>query len=305
MLKKIIKWVGNILVLLSIVFIVYTILKFDVDYKILANPKMLISILILSLISSVAILLDSIAGKYMINDILKVSIPFKNIYEIYSKSNIGKYLPGNVMHYVSRGIYCKEYNISTGNMYYVTILEILLKVMTAFLITLFLVKERINDVFKIARLNISINNGVLILLTILLVLILFGFILYKERNLYRSFFSEVKMIKPIIMYTITFLINSLIFIITIYLIDNSITNGENIFFCIGVYTMAWLIGYVTPGAPGGIGIKETIILVSLSPIYGENVTVLAAVIVRVINVLGDIFAYLINILFKLKSKNNI
>ncbi|HCW53461.1 MAG TPA: hypothetical protein DG753_06940 [Clostridium sp.] len=296
MIKKIIKWLGNILVLLSIIFIIKTMSNFHIDYSILIQPKMLCFIIILSVISAISIFFDSMAGKFMIKDILGVVIPFKVIYKIYSKSNIGKYLPGNVMHYVSRGIYCKEHNIDSKDMYYVTILEILLKVMTAFLITIFFMYKKISSIFKLSNINIEIKFYYIIAISCILMCILYVFIYYKKRDVKESLILEVKALKPMILYSLTFFLNAALFLIVVDLLDSSLLNSEDILYVIGIYTMVWLIGYVTPGAPGGIGIKETLLLVSLSPMYGEKIVLLVAVIVRVINVFGDLIAYGVNIL---------
>lgn len=300
-IKKLVKYIGNLLAILSVIFIINAMIKFKIDYTILLQRKMLFCIAILSIISSSSVFFDTLSGKFIINDVLQIKIPLKNMYKIYAKSNIAKYMPGNVMQYVSRGVYCKDYGVDTKDMYYITIMEILLKVISAFIVTILLVQNKINEIFMKAKLNININSIMIAGAFLLLLLGLFVYIYIKKRKPKESIVLEIRMIKSIISFIIEFFINALLFISVIYLIDINNINNYNIIFVIGIYTMAWLIGYITPGAPGGIGIKETIILVSLTPIYGNSIITLSVVIVRLINILGDIIAYLSSILIKSKE----
>ncbi len=55
-----------------------------------------------------------------------------------------------------------------------------------------------------------------------------------------------------------------------------------------VYALAWLIGFVTPGAPGGLGVREAILTTFLGGVLGEAVAVQAALLFRLVTVLGDL-----------------
>lgn len=304
MRNKIIKWIGNMLVILSILFIINTILNVEVEFSVLLKPKIIISIILLSCLCVFIVVFDTIAGKYLIKDVLEKDIPFKSLYKIYSKSNIAKYLPGNVMHYISRGVYCSEYNIKPSNIFYVSILEVLLKLITAFIMILFLSYKQFNKIFEIVNLNITMNFGYVVICGILMFTILFAFIFHKQHDMKKSLIIEAKMIRPMLAYAAIFCINAIPFICTIYLVSKDKIYDSTTVYVIGVYTMSWLVGYVTPGAPGGIGIKETMLLLLLSPVYGKNLILLVAVITRIINVLGDIFAYIVTVASKKNMKGN-
>ncbi|AEH87079.1 conserved hypothetical protein [Mesorhizobium opportunistum WSM2075] len=57
------------------------------------------------------------------------------------------------------------------------------------------------------------------------------------------------------------------------------------------YVLAWLAGFVTPGAPAGIGIREAVLLFLLGGLSSGPVILLAVVIGRMITVLGDLFFF--------------
>ena len=61
---------------------------------------------------------------------------------------------------------------------------------------------------------------------------------------------------------------------------------------LGVYTVAWLLGFIMPGAPAGIGIREVALLVGLSPLYGEQQAMAAAATLRLVTTSGDGLAFL-------------
>jgi uncharacterized membrane protein YbhN (UPF0104 family) len=67
-------------------------------------------------------------------------------------------------------------------------------------------------------------------------------------------------------------------------------------------TFAWVIGYITPGAPGGLGVRESILTVTLSSMYNTNEIVMASLLYRFVCILGDIYGLLISI--RHLQKNN-
>lgn len=55
----------------------------------------------------------------------------------------------------------------------------------------------------------------------------------------------------------------------------------------GVYSAAWLLGFLVPGSPAGLGIRELVLLLGLSPIYGTSSATMAAALLRLVTVAGD------------------
>jgi hypothetical protein len=57
---------------------------------------------------------------------------------------------------------------------------------------------------------------------------------------------------------------------------------------------SWLIGYVTPGAPGGLGTREFALTLLLSPLLGPGPAVLVTVIFRLVTTGGDLWCFLLS-----------
>lgn len=55
----------------------------------------------------------------------------------------------------------------------------------------------------------------------------------------------------------------------------------------GSFAIAWVAGFLTPGSPAGLGVRETILLKVLGPIYGTGVAAGLAVALRAVTTLAD------------------
>jgi hypothetical protein len=51
--------------------------------------------------------------------------------------------------------------------------------------------------------------------------------------------------------------------------------------------MSWLLGFVTPGSPAGVGIREYLLIQFLSPVYGPASAIATALLFRIISSIGD------------------
>lgn len=58
-----------------------------------------------------------------------------------------------------------------------------------------------------------------------------------------------------------------------------------------VWAGAWVAGFVTPGAPGGLGVREAVLVAGLKPVYGPGAALGLALVFRLVSVLGDALAF--------------
>lgn len=61
---------------------------------------------------------------------------------------------------------------------------------------------------------------------------------------------------------------------------------------ISLFAIAWTAGVITPGAPSGIGVREAVLVLGLSPIAPAALAVLVAALFRLITVGGDLLFFL-------------
>lgn len=62
-----------------------------------------------------------------------------------------------------------------------------------------------------------------------------------------------------------------------------------------LYSSAWVVGYVVPGSPGGLGVREAMMVLLLAPLTGPAVAAGLAVSMRLTTLLGDALTVLIGV----------
>ena len=59
---------------------------------------------------------------------------------------------------------------------------------------------------------------------------------------------------------------------------------------VAVFAAAWIAGLATPGAPGGLGVRESVIALGLAPLMGGAPALSAALLHRGASVIGDVIS---------------
>lgn len=62
---------------------------------------------------------------------------------------------------------------------------------------------------------------------------------------------------------------------------------------IAVFSITWLVGFITPGAPAGAGVREALMVLLLSPVFPEGLSLFYALVMRVITLGGDVLYFFI------------
>lgn len=77
----------------------------------------------------------------------------------------------------------------------------------------------------------------------------------------------------------------------VYLLVANVTGDPPPFiWLVAMYTAAYLVGFVAPLAPGGLGVREGMLVVLLGPSYGLGVAVAISLAIRLANVAGELLA---------------
>lgn len=63
----------------------------------------------------------------------------------------------------------------------------------------------------------------------------------------------------------------------------------------GAYAAAWIAGFVTPGSPAGLGVRDFVLVTLLTPFYGEGFAMSITILLRLVTVAGDGIAYLVGL----------
>lgn len=93
--------------------------------------------------------------------------------------------------------------------------------------------------------------------------------------------------------TLAYGANVLLGAAAVWLLGTGVIPGAGLSFGAAVlaYSISWLAGFVTPGAPAGLGVREFVFMVILGPTIGESGALIIAGLLRLASVLGDIIAF--------------
>lgn len=207
---------------------------------------------------------------------------------VYLLTNIAKYLPGNIWHFYGRINATKQVGIKVEIATLIVLIEPLLMAAAALAIAL-----------------IAATQESWILQFFCLVIILSGFhprilnpvIKLLEKMKLKAIKSdsspplELKLkrypIKPFFGEICFVLIRGSGFLLTILALNPIKLN--QILLIYGVFSLAWLLGLVVPGAPGGVGVFEATTLALLEQEFSPGIVLSTVALYRLISILAETF----------------
>ena len=97
-------------------------------------------------------------------------------------------------------------------------------------------------------------------------------------------------------------VSALVFVVLLELLDGLTVSWLVV---MGAFVLAWLAGFVTPGAPAGVGIRELVLLVLLEGQVQPGPLLLAVLLGRLVTVLGDVWFFLVALAIPTHQKGNL
>jgi glycosyltransferase 2 family protein len=251
--------------------------------------ELLITIFVCSIIYGLSEFLLSFAWRRLLKMCGHKDISVKTCNQIYGKSQIAKYIPGNVFHVVGRHILGSQAGVKNIVLAGATIYEILGLISISVLIGLGGMV-----IFGLSNIYFSLYQIILILLTTLIITSLITAAAPYLMNLRgiivphkRIWDSVLNIFKVYLFYFIFFLIAGLLLVIIVNIfLDINFTITVKL---VVIFSIAWLAGFIIPGAPGGIGVREAVIIFFIAPIIGEAPSIAVAISLRFITLFGDLW----------------
>ena len=290
----------NIKLLVTLICLVFIGISIYGNFEDLSNQRISLSV-ILWLIGGIiftlcSIFLNAYAWKLLINSIGCNSNKI-DVIKIFINTNIYKYMPGGIWHFVSR------YNIlrlkfSKEKSAESILLEPLLMLVAGsffipfggFNISIFLLcwssplvliaelREFLIRKLKVFKASIFTNNEK-----------------GNERKLLQNHFSTLNRISypysslAVEIVFIFFRFLGFLFCLNAFSIGSLIYKGKLISF----FSLAWIIGLVVPAAPGGLGVFESVILFCLGSHLPEASLLASLLCYRLVSTVSDILAALV------------
>lgn len=291
-IKKWVKPLGTLLMIASIVFIISRIAKLDIDFTLFFSARSLMIFITVTLFYAFAVFILANCWRVILTFIAKKETDKRQVNSIFIRSNLFKYLPGNVMHLVGRNLLGSELKIPQRNIAAATFTEIIFMCVVSFILAILTGWQTLPELI---RTGINKVNGALIAAAaiMLAVTIIFVFAALKKKlKGYFTFAAFKAVLKCCAGYAAFFLILALSFICLLPLDFTTLC----ILKIASAVIISWLAGFIIIGAPGGIGIREAVLLFVLNGSYGETEILYAAILQRFAMILGEVIIFVIVII---------
>ena len=296
-MKKYIKIAGNILMIASFAFVVKKLLDMDISLSQLSSGRVASAAGICFVVQTLIIVCSCFPWLMFTRSLSGVRIPFSAAIPVYTRSNLYKYIPGNVFQYVGRNQLAAEMSISHVDVACATLLDIFFCVFWTGVVSAVLLGSSIAGLLgkyggRLAA--VIIAGAVLAALLAAVLLIKFRQKVAGYLARYSKAFEKGRrgqFMSGIGYYIIHNCVSAGMYFACAALVVPDASAGE-LAVLTGAFMFAWIIGFVTPGAPGGIGIREGVMIFVSGEKFQDRI-ILFVLAIRIASILADIAAFLI------------
>ncbi|MFC3785510.1 hypothetical protein GGR90_000267 [Sphingopyxis italica] len=191
-------------------------------------------------------------------------------------AQIGKYLPGNVAHFLGRAGLAASAGIRFAGSGLATLVEILATLIAATAVTVMALSL---DPAPIAVISGALaDNGLLQLAAGGGATLAIAVVLSWMKVPARAFFAASLCLAA------SFLLTGLSFhFLVAALAPVPLSPAATI----GIFAVAWAVGYVIPGAPAGLGVREAVLMAWLGPLVGAGTAIACVLLHRILTAVVD------------------
>lgn len=300
-MKKVLKYIGNILTIIALIFIIKKILGMEFDVAIFAKPANWLILVTALLLYILNVMFICFPWVQLVEIFSSQKIPMKTAMIVYSKSNILKYVPGNVFQYVGRNELAVKMKVSHVDVACSTVIDTAISLFMAIILSVILMHSYLKQLFSLFGKNMIMTISIIIVL--FLIIVFFLYFKFKDKfklylNKYVAALREnkknvLKLLTCFLFYFIQNIVLSLLYmglVVFIFEQEMDLINFANL---IGAQIIANVIGFLTPGAPGGIGIRETVMTIIGGSFLDSDIILMSMVVYRMINVVADVLYFFV------------
>lgn len=312
-IKKIVKPIGYVLTTLSLLYIVNIILHFDLNALHFKNPFIsVLFILLFGVWASLFVVIGAYNWKLILEFVNGTSIPTKDVLHVYLKSNVAKYLPGNIMHYAGRNYLGKKLGWINSEMAFSSLLEYVFGFGLTGIIIISLIAIGLVNIPPQAALKINYHKilGYSAIaaaggLVFIIFIYIYRYFVSEEplkitsrklRNRAQQFFTYdflVLFAKLFFISLFCFIMNCMFYFYLCDLVLDFHIKPSDFFNANVALSIANYMSILTPGVPGGLGVKESVSFFLISAYgYPKEILMISILVFRITCVLGDFLAFL-------------
>lgn len=286
---------GAILVIVSVSFIAIELWQFrDEIFSLKPGLATLFGIVAAMVVYAFACLPLSRAWRKLMDTFTHVHGEAGPLTLVYARSQLGKYLPGNVFHLAGRHIMGRDLGYSHQALVLSTLYEFAgLLSAAGFFCTLVIVlaTDSVPGLPSVVKLSPALT---LVLPMLYLAQAQFPALLDRigagDRVQLEGALNTVLI--PWLLYQAFFLLAGISLLLLVLPAAPSLSLGQGFSLWLS-FALSWTVGFLTPGAPSGIGVREASLLYLLTPVVGGAQAAVIALTLRFVTVGGDLLFWLL------------
>ena len=213
---------------------------------------------------------------------LKIQVDIFWAIQVYGISQLAKYLPGNIFQFAGRQAVGMAAGIAGTPLLKSTAYELLMLALAS-------------SLFGILAIPLVWNaaSELTILLSFVVVIVFVGWALgrYFSHHLAVAWWLHSSFLA----------ISGVVFWAALGVVSPQHHIPASVATIGGAYILAWLVGLVTPGAPAGVGVRETVLLFLLEKLISPGDLLITITAGRIVTVFGDFIFFAISSFIKSPS----
>lgn len=282
LILQVLRWAGSLLAVGGVLFVGLRLYDYrnQIDTAII-DLQLLVTILGAAIIYGLSNLFCALAWRNIVKQ-LGQDMPFQLSIRIYGISQIAKYIPGNIFQFAGRQAMGMASGFSGRVLIKSAAYELGLLACAAGLFCALIFPSEL--LAKIGLSDVTLFcTGLGLALIILRLLV--------NTNVSGIFLS----------YVVFLSISGSIFYWILSNVGSTVNIAGSV--VVGAFVVSWLVGFVTPGAPAGVGVRELLLVFFLQDaVTQEGLLITAVILSRVVTAFGDVlffsYAYSLDYLSK-------
>lgn len=232
-------------------------------------------------------------------------VPLGIALQVFYISQLGKYLPGNVGQFLGRGVLAKSTGIPVGVAVGTAVFEGIWNLVISMALAL-LSTWVLWDLATVQSVSTRFTQQAVWMLPAALVLPWLGIKVVNtvlpglSRKIGGGQLLRLPRLRTSLLVSLLILVNFMLlgWVLQLQAEYFFMHSGVDWFSVTLLFSSAWVVGYVVPGAPGGLGVREAMMVVLLTPLTGAPVATGLAVSMRLTTLLGDALTVLFGVLIR-------
>lgn len=268
---------GQLITLAALIFLAWTLYRqWDVISGWQPTAVQVALLVLFALIYGAALMLLAFNWATIVQTLIAQPLPRAPLLLSYTRTQIAKYIPGNIVHFVGRHIYLNNMGVAHRPLATASMVEVaslpLAAAVTICLAVSFTGTTDITspDIVALAPVLLFVTLGIVVV------------VIWRVPKAWR-----VATVIVLIRGTGFMLCQGIIFATIL-----AALSGSFVALAIPAAILAWLVGFLTPGAPGGIAVREALLISLLAVPAAGNDVLIAALLLRLVTTAGDFLLYL-------------